>query len=91
MHSLNIQLSDDTYAALAAVAQSNGRSVEAIAADQLKADFTDELPVGFWTPELLANIDAVAAEANQGGSLTIEQVREQRLAKGRAWRANHPA
>lgn len=91
MYTLNIQVSDDAYAALAAVAESDGRSIEAVAADQLEADFADELPAGFWTPELLASIDAAAAEADLGGGKTLDEVRQEMAERSRAWREKHPA
>lgn len=90
MHSLNIQLPDDAYVALAAVAESNGRSVEATAADQLTVDFTDELPASFWNPERLAEMREAVANIDAGHFLTSEQV-EERLAANRAkWLQDHP-
>ena len=89
MHSLNIQLSDDAYAALAAVAESNGGTVESAAADQLQADFTDELPASFWGPERLAEMRAAAADIEAGDFLTLAQVQDRLGANRAAWLQTH--
>lgn len=95
MHHLNIQVSDHAYAALATIAQSKGLSVEAMAASQLEAELVEavegELPPGFWTPGMLASLDAAAVEADENGGLTLGQIGEKRLERSRAWRENHPA
>ncbi len=91
MRSLHLQLPDLLYQEIAQAAAASGQTVESVVVDQLVADFTDTLPSSFWTPELLASIDAAAAEADLGGSMTVEQVKEHRLSKSREWRASHPA
>ena len=91
MHNLNIQLPDPLYAELVQDAATNGQSVETIVLDRIRANSTDDLPADFWTPELLASLDAAAAEADQGGSLTLDEVRDRRIAKSEAWQEAHAA
>lgn len=91
MRSLNIQLPDPVYSAIAQAAAASGLSVEAIVAKQLAVDFGDEVPTGFFSPALLAEIDAAREESRLGGSLSLDEVTERRLAKSKAWRENRPA
>ena len=45
----------------------------------------------FFTPAILVEIDEARAEAKMGGNLTLDQVRDQRLTKSKAWRGNQRA
>ena len=91
MHTLNLQLPEPLYAEIAQAAAASGQSVEEVVIDQLAADFSDDLPASFWTPELLASIDAAREEAAQGGGISLDEMRERTAARSRAWRECHPA
>lgn len=91
MHTLTLQLPDTLYAEIVQSAAARGQSVEAVAVESLAAGFTDDLPEGFWTPELLASIDAAREEAAQGGGISLDEMRERTAAQSRAWRECHPA
>ena len=91
MHTLNLQLPDPLYAEIAQAAAARGQSVETVAVERLAAGFSDDLPEGFWTPELLASIDAAREEAEQGGGISLDEMRERTAAQSKAWRESHPA
>ena len=91
MRTLNIQLSERAYATLQEEARERGRSVEATAARSLEAQFADdEMPADFWTPELLARLDAAVAEADRGGGISLDEMRAELQVRSRSWRANPP-
>lgn len=91
MQNLHIQLSDPVYAAIQEAATASGLSVEAMVARQLVADFGNDVGNDFFTPEILAEIDAAREEAKLGGSVSLDEMRERRLAKSKAWRESHHA
>jgi hypothetical protein len=93
MHRLNVQLSEPTYAAIAQAAATSGVSVEAMAAEQLESDFSDggDAPEGFFTPDILAEIDAARAEAREGKNVTMAEMRLQLAAQRETWLRNHRA
>jgi hypothetical protein len=90
MRNLNIQLSEPAFAEAKRVAAASGVSVEEIIAADVEAHFAfgGDVPDSFFTPAILAEIDEARAEAKLGGSLTLDQVRVQRLAKSKVWREN---
>lgn len=91
MQNLNIQLSEPAFAEAKRVAAASGLSVEEIIAADVEAhfNFRGDTPDSFFTPAILAEIDMAREEAKLGGSMTLDQVREVRLAKSKAWRENH--
>jgi len=93
MHNLSIQLSEPAFAEAKRVAAASGLSVEEIVAADVEAHFAfrGDAPDSFFTPAILAEIDEARAEAKLGGSLTLDQVRDQRLAISKAWREHHHA
>jgi len=93
MQSINVELSEQVYTAIARAAASGGVSVEAIIVQQLEADFADggDVPATFFSSRILAEIDDAIAEADDRGSLPLSEVMSQIATKSRAWRANHPA
>jgi hypothetical protein len=93
MHNLNIQLSEPAFDEARRVAAANGLSVEEMIAADVEAFFAlgGDVPDSFFTPAILAEIDEARAEAKLGGSLTLDQVIERRLAKSKIWRENHHA
>jgi len=93
MHNLNIQLSEPAFAEAKRVAAATGLSVEEIIAADVEARFAfgGDVPDSFFTPAILAEIDEAREEVKLGGSLTLDQVRDQRLAKSTSWRENHRA
>ena len=93
MHSLQIELKDSAFRVISRAAKAQGVTVEKFLAEQLSNEY---VPFGnvqdsFFTPLVLAEIDAAAAEAQQGGGLPMDEVMARMGAKSRAWRENHPA
>ena len=72
------------------MAKSDGRPVEAVAAEQIETGFSDELPSSFWTPERLAEMRASAADIDAGNFFTSQQVEERLSANRAAWLRNNP-
>ena len=89
----SFQSHSTAFAEAKRVAAASGLSVEEIIAADVEAHFAfgGDVPDSFFTPAILAEIDGARAEAKLGGSLTLDQVRDQRLAKSKAWRENHLA
>ena len=91
MQSVWVQLSEPAYAAIARAAAATGRSAEAIAADQLEIDFSDELPTGFWTTERLASVDDAFAGVDGDRAISMDEARERVAVRREAWRHDPPA
>lgn len=87
---VRLDIPEPLYAEIAQVAAASGQSVEAVMVDHLTADFMGDPPASFWTPELLASIDAAVAEADQGGGVTLDEMRVELAARSRGWRAKNP-
>ncbi len=90
MH-VQLNIPEPLYAEIAQAAAASGQTVEAMVVDQLAIDFSDTPPASFWTPDILASIDAAFEEGDRLGGLTLDQVQAKRLAKSKAWRATHSA
>ena len=93
MRSLNIQLPEPLYDGAAQAAASAGLSLEAFVLDAVQSRVEDDtgVPDSFFTPQIVAEIDAAIVEADKGGSLTVAETweelakfQESRLAKRRA-------
>lgn len=93
MRSLNIQLPEPLYDEAAQAAASAGLSLEAFVLDAVQSRVEDDagVPDSFFTPQIMAEIDAAIVEADKGGGITMEQMRQQIAAEREAWLANRPA
>ena len=93
MHSLQIELKDPAFRVISRAAKAQGVTVEAFVSEHLTSEYVPfgDVPDSFFTPLILAEIDAAAAEAKEGGSLPMEEVMARMGEKSRAWRDNHLA
>ena len=83
MYQLKIEISEQVYDAISKEAVEFGYSVEEVAAARLERHYLEvseeELMVCFFTPELLAELDADREQAKSEPTYTLDEIRQMRL------------
>ncbi|HEY3781088.1 MAG TPA: hypothetical protein VGL56_08410 [Fimbriimonadaceae bacterium] len=87
-----IQIPDHVYEQAAKAAEAQHVSLQEFVVEALQLHAEPEDPDDFdylFTPAILTEIDKSAQEAKDGKSFPIEQVKERRATKRKAWEENH--
>ena len=82
----DLTFSEDDYKRIEEAARLRGsKTPESYIVEVVKADLDARDDQAFFTPEILAEIDAAAAEADTAGGKTMDQIREHFSKKREAW------
>src|SRR5580700_248195 len=94
MHNVTISITDEAYITAEKRARQEGfGSTEVFLSDLLVSSITSD-PENYdylFTPEVIAEIDAAAAEARTGNNITLDEMRECLRAKRNVWLEKQPA